>query len=159
HPFLREFFEKLIELCDPRQIHEALRSRLAPSLDERPSSFPTDHADLDRYERLIDFTRRAGKTEKAFDLYFYGMGGFKHLAQVLGEYSRGLRILSSFSQDGTPATAGYDLPGRQREVLINAWGLYAKDLGDLNTSKQAFMLFQELQKNANDGTYLAIGWQ
>jgi hypothetical protein len=109
HPFLRDYFRDLLGVTESGEIHEALRARLAPSLEARPQSKPTDPAMLDRYETLIEHTRLAGRTQDAFNLYWFGLGGYWHLGETLGEYSRGLRILSAFSPDGIPEEAALDL--------------------------------------------------
>ena len=60
---------------DPKSIHEVVRAKLAPSLEARPAKRPTDAAMLDRYEALIEHTRLAGRTQEAFDLYWWGLVG------------------------------------------------------------------------------------
>jgi tetratricopeptide (TPR) repeat protein len=159
HPFLRQFFETLHGVRDPKQIHEAVRAKLAPTLKERPEKKPTDPTDLDRYERLIEITRLAGQTQQAFDLYEYGLGQHEHLGMVLGDIARGLRILSTFAADGTPATAGLDLGKRVRSRLVNDWGLFAEKQGDLTTARQAFEIANEIDRRQSDDTNLSIDLQ
>ncbi len=140
HPFLRGFFEKLLGVNDPKKIHEAVRAKLAAGLEERPEKSPTDLAELDRYERLIEVTRLAGDTQQAFDLYAFGLGNFEHLGKVLGDNARGLRVLVGFSADGTPAAASLTLSDRERGLLVNDWGLFAVNLGDLSTARQIYSI-------------------
>jgi hypothetical protein len=123
HPFLRGFFEKLLGAENARQVHEAVEADLAAGLDDRPREYPTDPEKLDRYERLIEVVLLAGNTHKAFDLYQFGVGGYKHLGEILGDNARGLRILSAFTEDGTPATVHRDLSATQRKRLIRDWTL------------------------------------
>src|SRR5262249_23518464 len=54
HPFLRAFFEKLVQIQDPKTIHNAVRSRLIVGLEARPDVYPQESEDLDRYEQLIE---------------------------------------------------------------------------------------------------------
>jgi hypothetical protein len=138
HPFLREYFRDLLGATKPEEIHEAVRSRLAPSLEARPDSKPTDQAVLDRYEALIEHTRLAGRTQEAFDLYWYGLGNYDHLNTVSGGNARGLRIVTAFSADGAVEAVAPGMADSLRSVLASDWGLYAENLGDLRTAERAF---------------------
>jgi tetratricopeptide (TPR) repeat protein len=140
HPFLRGFFAKLHGVSDPKQIHEAIRARLAAGVGYRPGEEPTEPAELDRYERLIEATALAGRVDDAFELYSRVFGHYSHLADHLGDNVRGLRLVRMFSTDGT--VAGIDpllSPPRQNEVLTD-WGLFAKNLGDCVEARTAFSL-------------------
>lgn len=159
HPFVRQFFAGLCGVTDPAQIHEAVRARLAPRLDERPVKKPTRPADLDRYERLIEATRLAGQAQRAFDLYWLGLGCYNHLGKVLGDHARGLRIVSAFAANGTPATAGGGLTHDDLGVLVTEWGLFAADLGDLATARQAFEIAIEILRQVADDLNLSQGWR
>jgi hypothetical protein len=55
HPFLRDFFRNLLE-TPPESVHESVRARLAPSLESRTPTLPSDPAILDQYELLIEQT-------------------------------------------------------------------------------------------------------
>src|SRR5262249_18748957 len=99
-----------------------------------------------RYEALIEHTRLAGRTREAFELYRFALGGYQHLGEVLGDYARGLRMLSAFSQEGTPETLAVDLFAGQRTELINDWGLFARSLVDLVTARRAFSFTSELNR-------------
>jgi hypothetical protein len=72
HPFLREFFRNLLG-TKPESVHESVRAKLAPSLEARPSTPPSDPAVLDRYELLIEQTLLSGRVQEAFEFYW---GGF-----------------------------------------------------------------------------------
>ena len=87
---------------------------------------------------------------KAFDLYVSGVGGYKLLGAVLGDYARGLRVLSGFSTDGTPATVGLALPDHERAILMNDWGQYAMSLGDLVTAREAHKIGREYRLATSD---------
>jgi tetratricopeptide (TPR) repeat protein len=159
HPFLRGFFEKLLGINDPKQIHETVRAKLAAGLDERPDKKPTDSAELDRYERLIEVTRLAGEVQKAFDLYWYGMGSHNHLGWVLGDYTRGLRILAGFAADGTPATVSLTLQDTDRALLANEWGLYATHVGDLPTGRQSLDISRKHITANNSNKTISVCFQ
>lgn len=138
HPFLRGFFEKLLSVKGPREIHEAVRSKLASGLDVRPDDYPTDPGVLDAYERLIEVTRLAGKPEQAYQLYQLGIGGYRNLAHRVGGFSLGLRITSSFAAQGSVSNVDSALSPDSRASLLNQWGLYATPLGDLVTGALCF---------------------
>jgi tetratricopeptide (TPR) repeat protein len=155
HPFLRDYFRELLGVTRPQEIHEAVRARLSPSLEARPEKNPTDPAMLDRYEALIEHTQLAGRTGEASDLYRFGLGSFRHLGGMLGDYARGLRILSAFSPDGTPEAAALDLPAQWRERLVFDWGLFAEKLGDLATARRALAIQAEIGRSRDDATILS----
>ncbi len=159
HPFLRDFFERRFGMTKSKEIYEVARRKLAPSLKSRPDKHPTDTVHLDRYERLIELTRLAGFSKRAFDLYWHALGGFRHLGWVLGEYARGLRILSTFSKRGDPASAAGELSIHARDYLVNNWGQYAIALGDLFTARQAFETCHALRINLMDGRKLSRSYQ
>ncbi|HEX6911705.1 MAG TPA: DUF4062 domain-containing protein, partial [Longimicrobium sp.] len=149
HPFLRDYFEQLLDV-QPREIHEVVRARLAPRLVTRPDQYPTDEASLDSYERLIEHTRLAGRTREALDLYWKGLGGYSHLGKWLGENARGYRIVMGFSGDGSVENVARALHPRERRPLLDDWGLYAKNLGELSTARSAFELGLELWGRYDD---------
>jgi hypothetical protein len=154
HPFLREYFRNLLGVASPEEIHEAVRSRLAPSLQERPAEKPTDPAVLDRYEVLIEHTRMAGKAEEALRL-FWAVGGYEHLGKVLGEHARGLRIVSGFAADGAPEAIDPTLPAWMRSSLVESWQRFARCLGDLPTARRAACYAVELNQQSEDSQDLA----
>jgi hypothetical protein len=159
HPFLREYFRDLLGVTNPREIHEAMRARLAPSLEARPDRKPTEAALLDRYEALIEHTRLAGRTQEALELHWFGMGHYGHLGKVVGDNARGLRIVSAFAPDGTPETAATDLPDRARGALLADWGLFATNLGDMAGASRAFAISAELSRREGDAKELSISLQ
>jgi hypothetical protein len=130
HPFVRDHFRGLLDV-PAEQVHEVVRQRLAPGLEARPSALPMDTETLDRYERLIEETRLAGREAEAFDLYWYGLGHAEHLAWSVGEYARGERILAGFAHARHPEAVTSRLPERDRSILMTDWGTFADRLGDL----------------------------
>src|SRR5262249_29479649 len=105
HPFLREKFRELLG-CAHDKVFHVVAQTLGAGLERRPDTKPTEPNVLDRYERLIEATRLAEREEEAFELYWYGMGHFKNLGWVLGEYQRVFRIVAAFSPDGLPQHIG-----------------------------------------------------
>lgn len=137
HTFLRDYFRQLARV-EESKIHETVRSALALSLETRPNSWPRDKETLDRYEELIEHTLGAGDIETAFELYWFGMGGFKNLGYELGEYARGARTLARFAERGEPERVSKELPARRRSLVASNLGLYAVYLGDLSIAERAF---------------------
>lgn len=130
HPFLRERFRELLG-CPPEKVFDVVARELGAGLETRPATKPIDPSVLDRYERLIEAIRLAGREQEAFELYWYGAGGYEHLGKVLGEYQRGYRILAAFSATGQPEDLGPTIAPRWRSLLANALALYAHGLGRL----------------------------
>jgi Domain of unknown function (DUF4062) len=130
HPFLRERFRELLGYPAER-VFDVVAEALGAGLEKRPDTNPSDPATLDRYERLIEAMRLAGREQEAFELYWYGLGNHRHLGWVLGEYERSYRILAAFSATGRPEDLGVTMALRWRSLLANDLGLFAKRLGRL----------------------------
>ncbi len=128
HPFLREKFRDLLG-CPSEKVFDVVAQSLGTGLEERPETKPSDPSTLDRYERLIEATRLAGREEEAFDLFWFGMGEFRHLGWLLGEYQRGYRILAAFSATGRPEDLGATMVLVQRALLASCLSLFAFQLG------------------------------
>ena len=138
HPFLREFFRGLLG-AKPEAVHESVRVRLAPSLEARPATKPSDPAVLDQYEMLIEQSLLAGRVQEAFELYWYGLGSYANLNRALGENARGMRILERFVPDGDFDLIRRHLTQHDQGVLVNDLGLFAKSMGELARGRSAFM--------------------
>jgi len=149
HPFLREFFRNLLDTRE-EPVHESVRSKLAPSLEARPSTKPRDPAILDQYELLIEETLLAGRVQDARDLYWYGLGSYKNLGKVLGDNARGLRIVERFVPRDEFSAVEPQLSWRDRGSIVNALGLFAKNLGDLARSRAAYAHCRLLASEAAD---------
>jgi hypothetical protein len=129
HPFLRERFRNLLG-CPAERVFDVVAEALGTGLEKRPDTKPSDPTTLDRYERLIEATRLAGREQEAFDLLLNGLGAYSHLA-MLGEYERGYRILAAFSATGRPEDLGVAMALHQRAALANVLALFAQRLGRL----------------------------
>ena len=149
HPFLREFFRNLLG-TKPESVHESVRAKLAPSLEARPKTKPSDPAILDQYELLVEQTLLAGRVRDAFDLFWYGLGGYENLGLVVGENTRGLRILERFVPHDNFSLVEPHLPLRHRSALVADLGLFASDLGDLSRARGAFAHSRRLYAGASD---------
>jgi tetratricopeptide (TPR) repeat protein len=148
HPFLRGFFAKLHGVSDPRQIHEAIRARLAAGVEDRPGEELTEPTQRDRYERLIEATALAGRVDDAFELYFRVFGHYSHLADQIGDNVRGLRLVRMFSTDGTVAGIDPSLSRPWQCEVLTDWGLFAKNLGDCVEARTAFSLISTISPDS-----------
>jgi tetratricopeptide (TPR) repeat protein len=128
-------------------------------LEKRPDTKPAEPAVLDRYERLIEATRLAGREREAFNLYWYGLGSYDHLAKVLGEYERGYRILAAFSATGQPKDLCPTMGLRERSSLANALALFAAKLGRLADARVIRRLNDSWAKTLGDPKKTSIGLQ
>jgi tetratricopeptide (TPR) repeat protein len=149
HPFLRMFFRDLLA-TKAESVHESVRARLAPSLEARPDTKPKDPAILDQYELLIEQTLLAGRVQEALELFRYGLGGYQNLGFVQGENGRGLRILERFVPQDDFSRIEPHLSPRYRSMLVNAMGLFAKNLGDLARARGAHGHCLQLNAGASD---------
>ena len=158
HPFLRERFRELLG-CPPERVFDVVAQSLGAGLEKRPDTKPAEPAVLDRYERLIEATRLAGREQEAFELYCFGLGGYRHLAWKLGEYGRGYRILAAFGATGLPEDRSPTMPLLQRSWLANDLGLFASDLGRLAEARAIRRLDDGWMKTFGDPTEASMGLQ
>jgi tetratricopeptide (TPR) repeat protein len=157
HPFLRNFFRIRLG-TKPESVHESVRAKLAASLEERPSAAPSDPAILDQYELLIEQTLLAGRVHEAFDLFWYGLGGYQHLDWVLGENGRGRRILERFVPQND-FTLIQPLPLRVRSALVCSLGVLARSQGDLATARRALSYSLGLDHSVTDWKNVSQAYQ
>jgi tetratricopeptide (TPR) repeat protein len=134
HPFLLDRFRQLLG-CPEEQVFAVVADALGANLEKRPTTKPSEPAELDRFERLIEATRLAGQEDEAFQLYWYGLGGYKHLATALGEYERGYRILTGFQPSLQPVHGEPPLLHWGQVELINELALFADKLGRLDEAR------------------------
>jgi tetratricopeptide (TPR) repeat protein len=140
-------------------VHESVRAKLAPSLEARPSTKPSDPAILDQYELLIEQTLLAARIQEAFNLYWYGLGAFSNLGWILGDNGRGLRVLERFVPRDDFSLIEPHLPLRQRSQLVNDLGLFARNLGDLARARDAFAHCRRLNASVSDQKNESINTQ
>lgn len=157
HPFLRDWFRELLGVAS-EQVHEAVRLRLAPSLEARPSEHPTDQAVLDRYEALIEHSLLAARVEEAWGLFWHGLGGYEHLGNI-GEYVRGLRIVQSFAEDRDPTRLRSGVHGKAQGQVLSEWGLFASVLGELHLAECVSDMELPLWKERGNASSTSISLQ
>ena len=156
HPFLRDRFRLLLG-CPPEQVFAVVADALGAGLEKRPNTLPTEPAELDRYERLIEATRLAGREQEAFDLFWNGIGNLNHLARVLGEYERGHRILAGFCKSDQQQDWAPSLSLRMRSNLVNDLSLFAAKLGRLAEANALLKLNDGWNKIVADVDKTATG--
>ena len=149
HPFLRDRFRELLG-CSAERVFDVVANSLAAGLETRPATKPTDPTMLDRYELLIEATRIAGREREAWELYWYGLGNYRQLGWVLGEYERGHRILAAFSTTGRPEDLALTLVLWERSLLANELALFALRLGRLAEARVIRQLGDEWQKSLDN---------
>ena len=158
HPFLRERFRELLG-CPPERVFDVVAQSLGAGLEKRPETKPAETTVLDRYERLIEATRLAGREQEAFDLYWYGLGGYDQLGRVLGEYERGYRILAAFSATGQPEDLGPAMELKWRSILANEFALFALRLGRLAEARAIRWLDDSWKKTLAEPKRTSVGLQ
>jgi len=158
HPFLRERFRELLG-CPPEKVFDVVAQSLGAGLEKRPITKPAEASVLDRYERLIEATRLAGREQEAFDLYWFGLGSYSHLGMVLGEYERGYRIVAAFSATGRPEDLGPTLPLRERSVLAASLALFASQLGRLGEARAIRRLVDAWSETLAEPKNTSVGFQ
>jgi len=157
HPFLRERFRKLLS-CPAERVFDVVAQTLGAGLEKHPDTNPTDPNILDRYERLIEATRLAGREQEAFELFEDGLGGYRHLGAVLGEYERAYRIVAAFSATGRHEDIGATT-ARWRSLLANNLSLFAKSLGRLAEARAIRRLDDRWKKSLAEPEQTSIGLQ
>ncbi|EYF07796.1 helix-turn-helix domain-containing protein [Chondromyces apiculatus] len=197
HPFIREHFRAL---APPDAASTLLqRGPLAPGsistlpppppdpLASAPRRAPRDPASLDLHEALLHQLLDAGRARDAWDVYTRSLGGFTHLGLVLGEMSRGARVLRAFSTIEPPTIAPPtiepptiapptiapptiappgsddpqnlpdDLPPLVRAELAYERGLYAAALGDLAFARRCYEAHNTLGESLGASIHLTTG--
>jgi tetratricopeptide (TPR) repeat protein len=156
HPFLRERFRDLLG-CPAEEVFDVVARELGAGLEERPKTRPSESRMLDRYERLIEATRLAGREQDAFKLFKYGIGSYTNLGKGLGEYHRGYRILAAFSRTGRPEDLGPTMTLRQRSLLANSLALFALRLGRLAEAWAIRQVDDRWRKALSNSGEIALG--
>jgi hypothetical protein len=149
HPFLRERFRDLLE-CPAEKVFDVVARELGAGLEASPKTKPNDPSVLDRYERLIEATRLAGREQEAFDLFWDGMGGYDNLGKVLGEYQRSYRILAAFSVTGRPEDLGPTIAPLDRGHLATCLSLFAFHLGRIGEAWAIQQVANQRAKSLGD---------
>ena len=139
HPFLRDRFRLLLG-CPSEHVFAVLADVFTANLGNRPEFMPSEPAELDRYEQMIEVIRLAGRERDAFAIFKYNLGGYEHLGKKLGEYIRGYRILKGFSHCGQPQKLDSDWQPHLQRELYNALSLFSIRLGKLHEARSLLKL-------------------
>jgi len=114
---------------------------------------------LDQYEAIITHLLGAEQVQRAFDLYWRGLGGYRHLGKRLGDYVRIVRIVARFPGLGAPLGAPKNLSLHNRCVLLVEQGLSYIGLGDLAAASQAYEAAAHAQrKSLHEKSSYALFW-
>lgn len=110
HPSIRDHFYSSMK-DSAATIHASVTQHLF-SLGgrSRREMYPTEQADLDIWEEYLYHTVLSGNVEQALEGYAMSLGGYRHLGWRLGDYQRGLRIVSLLVEKGG-IDLNYDRPG------------------------------------------------
>jgi transcriptional regulator with XRE-family HTH domain len=135
HPFVRGHFKSLLRV-DPAAAHATLRDAATPSLAGDAATRVGDAALLDRYERVVEHTRRAGLAREAWGVYLRALGGFDNLGLRVGAMTLGARVLAGFADRAAPERVDASLGAEARAALLYDWALYAGALGDLALARR-----------------------
>lgn len=159
HPFVRDYFRSLLGAAEgPVQ---ASLSAPPPTLADVPGTKAQaqthlDTLHLDTLERVCEQLLNVGQPVEAFRVYRDALGGFGRLGLVLGEMSRGARILRQF---GEPAAAGSPLIRLGPEwsgILLYERGLFAGALGDLAYAEYCYKQCIELASDVQSHQRLTV---
>ena len=106
---------------------------------------------MDRYEQWIEALRLAGRAQEAFDLYWFGLGHYEHLAWVLGDYARGYRIDRGFvPENGDLGRFGQGLSPNDQAVGLTDLAMMCSRLGRLQEAWAVRQLDDELSRRLDD---------
>uniref|UniRef100_A0A7J3UZQ4 Tetratricopeptide repeat protein n=1 Tax=Candidatus Methanosuratincola petrocarbonis (ex Vanwonterghem et al. 2016) TaxID=1867261 RepID=A0A7J3UZQ4_9CREN len=150
HPVVHEYFYMRID--QKIVLHDAVRAHLA-SLAESPTfNKPTDPATLDVLEELVYHTSRVAQQENALRLYSSRLGGYSHLGQKLGAYSRGEALLRMIIPYNDVLFAQINAPKEAQLLFFHDLGNYLKILGYLD--KAAWCFRQQAHVSVANTDYL-----
>ena len=156
HPFVREHFRSLAAVPSP-ELEAALAARGELTLVGPPRLPARGLAALDLHEALIRRLLDAGRSRDAWSVYDRSLGGFSHLGLVLGEMSRGARVLRAFAADDDPRSLPEDLTPLVRAELTYERGLYAAALGDLAFACRCYEAHNEIAADLEERAHVITG--
>ncbi|HRI70355.1 MAG TPA: helix-turn-helix transcriptional regulator [Polyangium sp.] len=156
HPFVRDYFRSLLGVA-PSAIQAALHAPPQGTLIFSPRQKPHDRDKLDAYEDFLRQLIEVGQALEACRTYLQTLGGFSHLGLVLGEMSRGARILRLFGEMNDPQSPISAIAAPWRASLLYERGLYAGALGDLTAALRAYEEFNRLAETELEPSHLVTG--
>lgn len=151
HPFVRDHFRARLGGVQG-EVRGAVGATAAASLGAAPGRGGGGEGQLDALEEILGQLLDAGQPEQALRLYQGTLGGFNRLGLVLGEMSRGARMLRRFSAEHLAR-----LDAGWRSLLLYDQGLYAGALGDLEHGQRCYERYLELALAMDDPGQLATG--
>lgn len=156
HPFVRDHFRSLLGVA-PSAVQAALHPPPEGTLIFAPRQKPSGHDKLDAFEDLLKQLIEMGQTLEACRTYLQTLGGFSHLGLVLGEMSRGARMLRLFGETTDPRSPMSSLGVSWRAALLYERGLYAGALGDLAYALRAYEEHNALVDGQLEPSHLVTG--
>lgn len=156
HPFVRDYFRSLLGVA-PSAVQAALHAPPQGTLIFSPRQKPQDRDKLDAYEEFLRQLIEYGQHIEACRTYLQTMGGFSHLGLVLGEMSRGARLLRMFGETNDPSSPMSALAPAYRASLLYERGLYAGALGDLASALRTYRDFNALVEGELEPSHLVTG--
>ncbi len=144
HRAVREYFYARID--DQVSLHDGLRKHLLTITASGKYSKPRSQKKLDLLEELIYHCIRSRREVEAFHVYEKKMGGYAYLATRPDGCSRGKRVLSLFFDKETQTLAP-DLRPTKRVSLLNDYGGFCRNVGDLPSAVDAFELALKLVRS------------
>lgn len=156
HPFVRDYFRSLLGVA-PSAVQAVLNAPPQGTLIFSPRQRPQDRDKLDAYEDFLRQLIELGQPLEACRTYLQTLGGFSHLGLVLGEMSRGARILRLFGETNEPGSPLATIAAAWRASLLYERGLYAGALGDLSAALRAYEEFNLLAESELEPSHLVTG--
>lgn len=156
HPFVRDHFRSLLGVS-PSAIQSAMQPQPQGTLIFAPRQKPQDRDKLDAYEDLLRQLIEYGEHIEACRTYLQTLGGFSHLGLVLGEMSRGARMLRLFGETTDSGSPMFSLAPAWQASLLYERGLYAGALGDLTSALREYRDFIALVEGNLEPSNLVTG--
>jgi transcriptional regulator with XRE-family HTH domain/tetratricopeptide (TPR) repeat protein len=156
HPFVRDHFRSLLG-ASPSAVQAALRAPQQGTLIFAPRQKPHERDKLDAYEDLLRQLIDTGQTQEACRVYLQTLGGFSHLGLVLGEMSRGARMLRMFGETIDSFSPLSMLAVPWRASLVYERGLYAGALGDIFSALKTYKDYNALVDGELEPSHLVTG--
>lgn len=156
HPFVRDHFRSLLG-ATPSAVQAAVRAPHQGTLIFAPRQKPNDRDKLDAYEDLLRQLIEAGQPTEACRAYLQTLGGFSHLGLVLGEMSRGARMLRMFGETTDSSSPFATLSVPWRASLLYERGLYAGALGDISSALRTYKEYIQLVDGSLEPSHLVTG--
>lgn len=134
HPAVRDGFHGGISRDSAHASHEAILQRLEVSLGPHREN-PSDLASLDVLEETIYHSISVGRTQDAYNIYRFQLGGGRNLAWRLGNFERGERICRMLAESPSDESR---LSEFQHAELLTEWADYLQNLGKLAAALDVF---------------------